>query len=136
MDIIWTKLYNTAKDKIITRRVEPFIEYGNNASAILSSSKNIYSGISITSNSSISSSAEKNAIIEMFNSGEVQFEKMVILNELEELITPTNDCLEYLMELIPNPELVEILIDYEKETIIKLSDLIPDWWGTYRNKKQ
>lgn len=135
MDTIWTNLYNTAKDKIITRRVEPFIEYGNNASAILSSNKNIYSGISITSNSSISSSAEKNAIIEMFNSGEVLFEKMVILNELEELITPSNDCLEYLIELIPNPELVEILIDYEKGTIIKLSDLIPDWWGTYRNKK-
>lgn len=135
MNKIWIDLYNSAKSKIKTQSIEPFIECGNNACAILSDNKNIYCGISITSNNSLYSTAEKSAITEMFNNGELIIKKMVILNELEELILPSSECLEYLLELSSNPEDIEILIDLEKEKVLNLSQIIPDWWGTYRNKK-
>ena len=135
MDKIWTALYKEAQNKIQTKEIPPFIEYGNHACAILSSENNIYSGVSITSTTSINSSAEKSAVTCMFNNGEKTIEKMVIMNELEELIAPSDSCLEFLLELNTNPENVEILLDLEKMKVVKLSELIPDWWGTYRNKK-
>lgn len=135
MDKIWTTLYKEAKKRINAKQIPPFIEYGNNSCAILSGNNEIYYGTSITSNTSINSSAEKSAITMMFNNGETTIKRMIILNELEEVITPSEDCLEYLIELNNNLDDFEILVDYEKEQVVTLSDLIPDWWGTYRNKK-
>lgn len=135
MDKIWTALCKEAKNKIKTQEISPFIEYGNYACAILSSENKIYSGVSITSTTGLNSSAEKSAITSMFNNGEKIIEKIVIMNELEELISPSVDCLEFLLELNSNPSNIEILLDLESMKVVKLSDLIPDWWGTYRNKK-
>lgn len=136
MEQIWTELYNSAKSKINTKEIKPFIEYGNNSCAVLSQSNKIYTGISITSTTAINSNAEKSAITTMLNNGELGLKKMVILNELEEVLLPTEECLEYLLEMNANPDEIEILADYEHEKIIKLSETIPDWWGTYRNIKK
>lgn len=136
MDKIWTTLYKEAKKRIQVKNVPPFIEYGNHVCAILSGNDNIYHGVSVTSSTAINSNAEKNAILMMFNEGETVLKKMVILNELEEVIPPTEDCLYYLIELNCDLDSIEILLDYEKEEITTLRNLLPDWWGTYRNKKE
>ena len=136
MDKIWTTLYKEAKKRIQVKNVPPFIEYGNHVCAILSGNDNIYHGVSVTSTTAINSNAEKNAILMMFNEGETVLKKMVILNELEEVIPPTEDCLYYLIELNCDLDSIEILLDYEKEEITTLRNLLPDWWGTYRNKKE
>lgn len=136
MDKIWTTLYKEAKKRIKVKDIPPFIEYGNHVCTILSGSDTIYHGVSVTSNTAIDSSAEKNAILMMFNEGEKVLKKMVILNELEEVIPPTEDCLNYLIELNNDLDSIEILLDYEKEKIVTLKELLPAWWGTYRNKKE
>ena len=136
MDKIWTELYKDAKKRINVKNVPPFIEYGNHVCTILSGSDRIYHGVSVTSSTAINSNAEKNAILMMFNEGETVLKKMVILNELEEVIPPTEDCLNYLIELTCDLDSIEILLDYEKEEITTLKNLLPDWWGTYRNKKE
>jgi cytidine deaminase len=135
MENNWEKLYNAAKKNIEVKSIPPFIEYGNNSCAILTSNNNIYTGISIASNNSISNSAEKTAITSMLMSGENTIKKMVILNELEETILPSPDSFEYLVELTNNMEELEILINYSTQETINLKNLIPKWWGTYRNKK-
>ncbi len=135
MEKSWQSLYKEAKNNINAQSIPPFIEYGNNSCAILTSNNNIYTGVSIASNTSISSSAEKTAITMMLNSGEKIIKKMVILNELEEVILPSQECLEYLDELSDSSDELEILIDYDTKETITLSELIPNWWGTYRNKK-
>ncbi len=131
----WINLYNEAKSKLHVEEVSPFIEYGNNACALLASNNKIYSGHSITSNTSINCSAEKSAITTMLNDNESKITKLVIINELEEIITPEYSSLEYLLELCDDPSNVLILVDLDKEKVLKLSDLIPDWWGTFRLKK-
>ncbi len=135
MDKVWTTLYKEAKKRINVKNVPPFIECGNNVCTILSGEDNIYYGVSVTSTTAIHSNAEKNAILMMFNEGETTLKKMVILNELEEVIPPTEECLNYLVELNCDLDSIEILVDYEKEKVSTLRELLPNWWGTYRNKK-
>ena len=133
MEKIWHDLYREAKKKLRTKEIPPFIETGTSACALEAANGQIYSGISITSNTSINTSAEKSAIITMFNDNEYTIKKIVILNELEEVIPPSIECFEYLLELkIPSTD-IEILLDYDNKTITKIDELIPDWWGTYRN---
>lgn len=134
MERIWSTLIKEAKKKINSREIAPFIEYGNNSCAILTENNNIYTGVNITSNSSIDSSAEKSAVIDMINNGEKAISKMVILNELEEIIPPSIECLDYLLELSSNYGNIDVLINESGDTK-KVIELLPDWWGTYRNTK-
>ena len=136
MERVWYSLIKEAKKKVNTKRIPPFIEYGNNSCALLTDSNNIYTGVSITSNSNLSSSAEKSAVTNMLNNFENKITKMVILNELEELMTPSIDCLEYLLELGVEFGSIEVLINYDTQETKTIKELLPDWWGTYRNKKQ
>ncbi|MBQ4030731.1 MAG: cytidine deaminase [Bacilli bacterium] len=135
MERVWYSLIKEAKKKINVHEIPPFIEYGNNSCALLTDSGSIYTGVSVKSNSSINNSAEKSAVINMLNNSETTITKMVILNELEELITPSIDCLEYLLDLSASYGDIEILVNYDTQETKKLIDLLPDWWGTYRNKK-
>ena len=135
MEKVWSLLYKEAKSKLSAKEVSVFFTLGNTACAILGSNNKIYAGSNISSNSIISCSAEKSAVIEMFNDGEYVIDKMVLLNELEEVILPSDGSLEYLLELNPEFGNIDILVDYEKEKVIKLRQLIPKWWGTYRNFK-
>lgn len=135
MEKSWSSLYKEAKSKINVQDIPPFIESGNISCAILSSNNNIYTGVNISSNTSLSSSAERNAIATMLNNGEKSIKKMIILNELEELIRPSEDCLEYLFDLCEDIDDTEVLIDYDSKEALTIRELIPNWWGTYRNKK-
>lgn len=135
MEKSWSSLYKEAKSKINVQSIPPFIESGNISCAILSGNNNIYTGVNISTNTSLSSSAERNAISLLLNNGEKTIKKIVILNELEELIKPSEDCLEYLYELCEDIDETEVLIDYEQKETITIRELIPNWWGTYRNKK-
>ena len=127
MESIWLDLYEAAKKNIVSKEISDFITTGNTSCAILGHNNKIYNGSSITSNSIISCSAEKSAVISMFNDH--------VLNELEEIIMPSDSSLEYLLELNPDYGNIDILVDLEKNTILKIKDIIPKWWGTYRNRK-
>lgn len=135
MERIWSNLYKAAKKNLVSKEVTNFITAGNTSCAILGSNNKIYSGSSIASNSIISCSAEKSAVINMFNDNEYIIDKLVVLNELEEIIMPSDNSLDFLLELNPNYGNIDILVDLDKERVIKLKDLIPSWWGTYRNRK-
>lgn len=135
MERIWNELYKAAKSKLKGKEISPFIEYGNSSCAILGGNDKIYTGINVKSSTSINSSAEKNAIVAMLNDGEHVLKKMVLLNELEEVIEPSDEYYGYLLELSNGVDDIEVLVNYEKKEIKKMVDLLPDWWGTYRVKK-
>ncbi len=135
MDRLWNELYNEAASKLNAQEISPFIEYGNNACAILASNGKIYSGLSITSSTLINCSAEEAAVTAMLNDNEKYIKRIIVLNELEEVIRPLEESLEYLLELCENPKEVKILLSIEEEKIVSLIDLIPDWWGTFRTRK-
>ena len=134
MEKVWNDLLLSARKKIDTKKIDPFIEYGHIACSILTDKDNIYTAINIKSNTEIDSSAEKNAISMMLNNGEKVIKKMVIVNELEEIIKPSEECYDYLLELGESFGDIEILLDEKKETIKRIIEILPDWWGTYRIK--
>ena len=131
----WLEMFEKARRIISPKEVSPFITYGTHSCAILTDSKNIYTSVNISSSLDISSTAEKNAITKMLNNGEHRIEKILLLNELEVVILPSKDCFEYLVELCDDIDNTEILTDLTDFKSIKLIELLPDWWGTFREKK-
>ena len=135
MDSIWIELYNKAMSKIKVQSISHFIDIGNISCAILASDNKIYTGTEILSNTSINTSAEKNAILNMLNNGVSEIKKIVIINELGETIQPHEDSFEY-FSLLNSLENVEVLINLEEEKVIKLTELFPSWWVTFRVKEK
>ena len=131
MQEIWKNLYDCAKKKIFSEEISSYISYGNTVCTILSNNK-IYSGVNINSHSKFKSSAEKNAIIEMLNNGEAKIEKMVIINELEEIIKPCKECIELITSLDLDYKDIEVLISLNPLKVVTLEELLPNWWGTFR----
>lgn len=135
MEEIWLDLYYKAKEALNSKELSPFITLGTNACAIRTVNGNIYTGINIDTSSNLNSCAERSAVTNMINHGEKEIDKIVIVNELEEVIKPCKKCLSYLLELSSNGMDIEILIDIAPIKINKLYKQLPNWWGTLRIKK-
>lgn len=129
---MWNKLYNEAIKVQNSRTISPFIEAGGVAAAILTKKGNIYVGVCIDTASTLGMCAERNAIANMITNGESQIDKVVAVMPDGKVGSPCGACREYMMQLDKNSGEIKILLDLETEKIIKLKELIPDWWGHYR----
>lgn len=132
---MWKKLYYEAVRVQNGRTVSPFIEAGGVAAAILTKQGNIYVGVCIDTASTLGMCAERNAIANMITNGESQIDKVVAVTPDGSVGSPCGACREYMMQLDKDSGEIEILLDLETEKIIKLKELIPDWWGYYRFRK-
>lgn len=45
---------------------------------------------------------------------------------------PCGACQEFLMQLSEKNKKIEIMVDYDSREIIKLEELISNWWGDER----
>ena len=61
-----------------------------------------------------------------------QIDKMVAVVEDGSVGAPCGACREYMMQLDKDSGDIEILVDFEKRRIVRLKELIPDWWGKER----
>lgn len=131
---IWNQLYSIAKERVNPRTLSPFIEAGGVAAAILTEKGNVYTGVCIDTACTLGMCAERNAIANMITNGESKIIKLVCVMEDGTVGSPCGACREYLMQLDKNSAQIEILTDYDTMTIVKLGELIPDWWGKERMK--
>ena len=131
---MWDKLYKAAKNVQNDRVISPFIEAGGVASAILTKKGNIYVGVCIDTASTLGMCAERNAIANMITNGESEIVKVVAIMSDGSLGTPCGACREYMMQLDKNSGDIEILLNLETKEIVKLKELIPNWWGESRFK--
>jgi cytidine deaminase len=131
---MWDKLYKAAKSVQNDRVISPFIEAGGVASAILTKKGNIYVGVCIDTASTLGMCAERNAIANMITNGESEIVKVVAIMSDGSLGTPCGACREYMMQLDKNSGEIEILLNLETKEIVKLKELIPNWWGESRFK--
>ncbi|MCM1089016.1 MAG: hypothetical protein NC419_12740 [Muribaculaceae bacterium] len=73
--------------------------------------------------------AERNAIFHMITNGEQEIEKVLAIMPNGKSGAPCGACRELMVQLMPdNYQKIEILLDYEKEKIITLGELTPEWW--------
>ena len=58
--------------------------------------------------------------------------KLVCVDSKGNFGSPCGACREYMMQLSKNSKDIEILKDIDNKEIVKLEELIPDWWGKTR----
>lgn len=126
---MWKKLYDAAVAVQNGRVISPFIEAGGVAAAILTKRGNIYVGVCIDTASTLGMCAERNAIANMITHGEHEIERVVAVMPDGRVGAPCGACREFMMQLDRDSGNIEILLDLETEETVKLSSLIPNWWG-------
>ena len=124
---VWEELLEKAIAVRQSRDVSGMISAGQVSAAILTKNHNIYTGVCIDMASSLGMCAERNAIANMITNKENEIVKLVCIDSKKELTTPCGACREYMMQLSKNSKDIEILLENNK--VIKLQELIPDWWG-------
>ena len=134
---IWKHLYNAAREVQDPREISPFIEAGGVAAALLTKDGNIYVGVCIDTACTLGMCAERNAIANMITNGEHEIDKLLAVMPDGSVGSPCGACREYLMQLSPDSGEIEILTDYESRSIVRLKELVPDWWGydRYQNEQ-
>ncbi|HPF82740.1 MAG TPA: cytidine deaminase [Bacilli bacterium] len=124
---IWSSLYEAAKKVLNSRELSDSVNAGGVAAALLTESGNIYSGVCIDTACSIGMCAERNAIGNMITHGESKILKLICIgSHNDNIMMPCGVCRELLMQL-GNSDM-EIITDLEKQSIVSLNDLMPNWW--------
>lgn len=127
----WDKLLHQARMVLNPRKISEFVEGGGVAAAILSVKGNIYVGVCIDTACSLGMCAERNAVANMLTNGENIITKVVCIDRDGDFLPPCGACREFLMQL--DPQNAELEFKLSVECIVKLKDLLPQWWG--ENKK-
>ena len=129
---VWEELYEKAMNIRNPRNVSGMISAGQVGAAILTKKHNIYTGVCIDTASTLGMCGERNAIANMITNGENEIVKLVCIDSKGNVGSPCGACREYMMQLSKNSKNIEILKDINAKKIVKLEELIPDWWGYTR----
>lgn len=122
-------LYNVAISSNVSDSISPFISTGEIICVVLSENNKIYKGINIIEDNKLKVSAEESAIASLLSSGDKKIKKMVIVNSLGEVIKPSNVTFNTIIDLADD---LEVLIDSNTLETKKITELLPDYYGTFR----
>ena len=129
MDNIWNDLRNAAMEVINPREISRMVEAGGVAAAVEAASGKIYVGVCVDTACTLGVCAERNAMFNMITNGENAIRRVVAIDCDGKAIPPCGACREFMTQLMPEDyRSVEIMLDYEKEKIVTLGDLTPEWW--------
>lgn len=129
MDKIWNELRDAARKVVNPREISRMIEAGGVAAAVEAASGKIYVGVCVDTACTLGVCAERNAMFNMITNGENVIRRVVAIDRDGRVVPPCGACREFMTQLMPESyRSVEIMLDYEKEKIITLGDLTPEWW--------
>ena len=129
MDKIWNELYDAAKKVINPRKVSRIVEAGGVGAAIESGSGNIYVGVCVDGACTLGICAERNAIFNMLTNGENEIKRVVAVDWDGKVMPPCGACRELMAQIMPDGyKSIEIMTDREKEKVVSLGELTPQWW--------
>lgn len=129
MEMIWKKLYESARSVMNGRKISDYVSAGEVGAAILSKSGRIYTGICVDTCSTLGICAERNAIFNMLTNGEQEIDKVIAVMPDGKTGAPCGACRELMVQLMPDSyKDIEIMLDYENERVIKLGEITPEWW--------
>ncbi|MEE0210976.1 MAG: cytidine deaminase [Negativibacillus sp.] len=110
------------------REISSTVEAGGVSAALLTEAGNVYVGVCIDTACSLGMCAERNAIANMITNGEGRILKILAVMGDGKVGMPCGACRELMMQLHPKAEETEILCDYETKQVVKLRELLPNWW--------
>ena len=129
MGQVWKEMYDAAKSVQNSRKVSDYVEAGGVAAAVLSLSGRIYTGVCVDTCSTLGICAERNAIFHMLTNGEQGISKVLAIMPDGKAGAPCGACRELMVQLMPGGYRdIEIMLDYERERVITLGELTPEWW--------
>ena len=129
MEKIWEELYRAAKSVLNPRKVSDIVEAGGVAAAIESESGRIYTGVCIDGACTLGICAERNALFNMITNGESRFRRVIAVNRDEKAMPPCGACRELMSQIMPGDyKNVQIMLDFEKDRVVTLGELTPEWW--------
>ena len=125
----WDRLYAAAAAVRKERRISDYVTCGEVSAAILSGSGRIYTGVCIDTCSTLGICAERNAIFNMITNGEAEIQKVIAILPDGSSGAPCGACRELIVQLMPEKyKGVQIMMDYEAESVVTLGELTPAWW--------
>lgn len=129
MDNIWKEMYEAAKAVQNDRKVSDYIEAGGVAAAICSGSGKIYTGVCVDTCCTLGICAERNAIFNMLTNGEQEIKRVLAIMGNGKNGAPCGACRELMVQMMPETYRgIEIMMDYENDTVVTLGELTPEWW--------
>lgn len=129
MNAIWKNLYDEAMKVLNPRKISEWMEAGGVAAAVESESGKIYTGVCVDSACTLGICAERNAIFNMITQGEQRIRRVIAVNWNGKAMPPCGACRELMAQLMPDGYRdIEIMLDYEKEKVLTLGELTPEWW--------
>ena len=129
MEKIWTDMYEAANAVLNERRISDYVTCGEVASAVLSKTGKIYTGVCIDTCSTLGICAERNAIFNMITNGDQEIDKVLCILPDGSNGAPCGACRELMVQLMAgNYHDVEILLDYTSGRTVKLGEITPEWW--------
>ena len=129
MEAVWKKLYDAAKTVQNQRKISDYVEAGGVAAAIQSESGRIYTGVCVDTACTLGICAERNAIFQMLTHGEHRITRVLAVMPNGKTGAPCGACRELMVQLNPQRYRdIQIMLDYEREKIITLGELTPEWW--------
>ena len=129
MENVWKSLYDAAKAVQNQRKISDYVEAGGVAAAIQSESGRIYTGVCVDTACTLGICAERNAIFQMLTNGEHRITRVLAVMPNGKTGAPCGACRELMVQLDPQRYRdIQIMLDYEREKIITLGELTPEWW--------
>ena len=129
MEPVWKMLYDAAKAVQNQRKISDYVEAGGVAAAIQSESGRIYTGVCVDTACTLGICAERNAIFQMLTNGEHRITRVLAVMPNGKTGAPCGACRELMVQLDPQRYRdIQIMLDYEREKIITLGELTPEWW--------
>lgn len=119
----WQEVYNRAKAVVNPKKISNWICSGGVGAAVVSKSRNIYTGVCIDTDCSLGMCAERNAISTMITNGEFEIKMVAAVDKKGNVLPPCGACREFMMQL-KNSADIEVLVD-NKGTVLRLKDLMP-----------
>ena len=129
MEKIWEELYRAAKSVLNPRKISDIVEAGGVAAAIESESGRIYTGVCVDSACTLGICVERNALFNMISNGESRFRRVIAVNRDGRAMPPCGACRELMSQIMPRDyKNVQIMLDFEKDRVVTLGKLTPEWW--------
>lgn len=125
----WKELYEMAILKNNPQVISPFTSSGYITCLIYSTQGNVYIGSNIISTTALKMTAEENALVKMITNQDYTISKMLLINEIGEILQPDAKSFYFLLDFIDNNTELLTSVDYETK---KVCSLLPEWWGTFR----
>ena len=126
---IWQRMLEAAKSVQGGRRISDYVEAGEVAAAIESSSGRIYTGVCVDTSCTLGVCAERNAIFNMLTNGEHVIRRVLAIMPNGKNGAPCGACRELMVQLMPRDYgTIEIMLDFNAMETARLSELTPEWW--------